>query len=280
MTRKRYLLASDIHQCHIEWYGVTTEERMDRFCRHIEEEYKKEPFEALLLLGDYSLDFWKWDIQGCYIKEGKSNTKIFADKVLRRLEKLGVKMAVTAGNHEQYGEKLWNEITGYNRRDCVVCDDCVFIVLDTYGADLDPTEHSDGTYCNADTAYIKKIADTYPNHKIILCAHYFDAENESDEFKTLVRENERILCLIHGHVHKSDVIELGEKFGNKALLCTGNYSYGEEKNGAVTPMWGFRDLILTDDTLISRYITPENDIALDGKTVHRPYGFQDEYTLE
>ena len=31
MRRTRILIASDIHWCHIEWYGVPTEERMERF---------------------------------------------------------------------------------------------------------------------------------------------------------------------------------------------------------------------------------------------------------
>ena len=142
MSQKRYLIASDIHWCHIDWYGVPTEERMARFVRHVKEEYEKEPFEALLLLGDYSLDHWKWNIKGSWLAEGKSYTKVFTDRVVAPLKELGIPLAMIAGNHEQYGEVLWHEITGYARRDCVVCDDVLFILPDTFGTELDTTRKS------------------------------------------------------------------------------------------------------------------------------------------
>ncbi|MBQ8208869.1 MAG: metallophosphoesterase [Clostridia bacterium] len=278
MSRKRFLIASDIHLCHIDWYGVPTAERMERFVRHVKEEYERDPFEALLLLGDYSLDHWKWDIQGCFLTEGRSCTKEFADGYISQLFDLGIPMAMIAGNHEQYGYKKWNDITGYDRKDFILSDDILFILLDTFGADLDPAEHSDGTFIPADMEYIKMLMNMYPDKKVILCAHHFDPEKETEEFKTLVREDKRVLCLLGGHVHKSDVIDLGEKWGNKALLYTGNYSYCGIKDASPTAsMWGFRDLIIDGNTLESRYITPENDIVFEGESIHHPYGCQDEY---
>ena len=68
MKKKRVLLVSDTHNCHIDWYGVSTKERMDRLMRHIQEEYQKDPFEMILFLGDYSLDHWRWQIQGSWLK--------------------------------------------------------------------------------------------------------------------------------------------------------------------------------------------------------------------
>jgi len=278
MSKKRYLIASDIHWCHIDWYGVPTEERMARFVRHVKEEYEKEPFEALLLLGDYSLDHWKWNIKGSWLAEGKSYTKVFTDRVVAPLKELGIPLAMIAGNHEQYGEVLWHAITGYARRDYVVCDDVLFILPDTFGTELDPTEHSDGKYLPADVAYIREIMAKYPDHRVILCAHHFAPAAESEEFRALVRDEERILCLFGGHVHKSDVVELGDEWGGKALLYTGNYSYntGKEEHAQVS-MWGFRDLYLSEDTLLSRYITPENVITLCGQEIVHPYGVQDVY---
>ena len=278
MSKHRFLIASDTHWCHLDWYGVPTEERMARFVRHVKDEFEKEPFEALLLLGDYSLDHWKWNIKGCWLTEGKSNTRTFAEVCVGELEKLGVPIAMIAGNHEQYGEALWTELTGYRRRDHLICGDILFILPDTFGADLDPTEHSDGTYCGVDVAYVKEIMAKYPEHKVVLCAHHFAPERESEEFKALVRENDRILTLFGGHVHRSNVVELGEEWGGKALLYTGNYSYNTGKEAdAETSFWGFRDLILDGDTLISHYITPENTAVLEGKEIHHAYGTQDVY---
>ena len=277
-NKQRFLIASDIHLCHIDWYGVPTEERMERFVRHVEEEYAKEPFEALLLLGDYSLDHWKWNIKGCWLTEGKSNTRTFAETYVSRLKKLGVPIVMIAGNHEQYGEALWTELTGYHRRDHLVCGDILFIFPDTFGADLDPTEHSDGTYCGVDVTFIKEIMAKYPDKKVILCAHHFAPERESEAFRTLVKEEKRILCLFGGHVHRSNVVELGEAWGNKVLLYTGNYAYNTGKEAdAETSFWGFRDLKINSDEWSSRYITPENTAVIDGKEIHHPYGVQDEY---
>ena len=73
MESKRIIIASDIHLCHEDWYGVKAEDRVQKFIDDIKAEYKKHPFEALLLLGDYSLDHWKWQIKGSYIEKKISN---------------------------------------------------------------------------------------------------------------------------------------------------------------------------------------------------------------
>ena len=271
------MIASDIHWCHIDWYGITVRERMRLFVKHVKEEYEKDPFEALLLLGDYSLDHWKWGIKGSWITEGRSNTRLFADHVLAPLRELGVPMAAIAGNHEQYGHELWHAITGFHRQDAVIAGDVLFILPDTFGANLDPTEHSDGTYCGADMDFIRTQMERYPDQKVVLCAHHFDPGQESEAFQKLVRENDRILCLFGGHVHRSKVVELGEAWGNKALLYTGNYSYNGANQPPTESMWGFRDLILTDKELVSRYITPANAIVEKGEQIIQSYGYQDEY---
>lgn len=278
MSRTRILIASDIHWCHLEWYGVSNEERMERFVRHVEEEYAKDPFEALLLLGDYSLDHWQWGIKGCWLTEGRSNTKLFADRVISKLKKLGVPMAAIGGNHEQYGNTLWKELTGFTRTDAVTVGEYLFVLVDTFGANLDPTEHSDGTYCGTDVAFVKDMMAKHPDKKVVLCAHHFEPSRESEELRALVREDDRVLCLFGGHVHRSKVVELGEEWGNKALLYTGNYSYNGGKQPPQESMWGFRDLILTEGALTSRYITPANTIKVKEETIEHPYGYQDEYT--
>lgn len=278
-NRTRILIASDIHWCHLEWYGVKNEDRMERFVRHVEEEYEKDPFEALLLLGDYSLDHWAWNTKGCYINEGVSCTKMLAEALLPRLKKLGVPIAMIAGNHEQYGNALWQKITGgFSRTDALCVGDYLFIMPDTFGANLDPTEHSDGTYCGTDMTFVREQMARYPDKKVILCAHHFDPARESEEFRTLLREDDRVLCLFGGHVHRSKVVELGPELGNKALLYTGNYSYNGGNQPAQESMWGFRDLVLEDGVLTSRYITPENSFTFKGEAVLHPYGYQDEYS--
>ena len=270
--RKRILLASDIHNCHLEWYGISNEERMERFVRHMNEEYIRDPYDIILFLGDYSLDHWKWNIQGCYIKEGVSRTNEFVEKYCTRLP---TPFRMIAGNHEQYGYEKWREITGgYERQDYWKTSEWLFILLDSYGADLDPTEHSDGTFTPIDTAYVRKLMEAHPECKVVLCGHHFDYDKETDEGRALL-EDERIICLASGHVHLSDVLSLP---CGKKLLRTGNYSYCSG-NDPLVSMWGYREVILTDDALISRYITPENDIVLNDQPITVKYASQDETVI-
>ena len=70
----RVLIASDIHYCEMGWFGLTRDEKAESFCADLQAEYKKQPYAALLLLGDYSLDHWIWDTKGTYLTQGISNS--------------------------------------------------------------------------------------------------------------------------------------------------------------------------------------------------------------
>ncbi len=273
MTRKKIILASDIHLCHCNWLGVDPEVRVQSFIDSLKREYEKEPFEALLLLGDYSLDHWKWQIKGSYIEEGISYTKIFVDKYLSQLEELPIAVRMIAGNHEQYGEKLWHSLTGFHREDVYVTGDWLFILMDTYKANLDPTEHSDGTYTGADMKFIRKMMKKYPDKRVIICSHYVEPWKDSEEFKKLLREDSRVVCLFGGHNHRSEIWGM-EEYGAKPVMSCGNYA----DPGTKPPtdcMWGYRRLVLTDEYLESCYVTPENEIVYNGEKLVHQYGEQD-----
>ena len=74
----RVILMSDIHYCN-DWYGITPEMKREMLCADLEREYERYPYDALLLLGDYSLDHWAWDTKGSYLTKGVSNTKKFVE---------------------------------------------------------------------------------------------------------------------------------------------------------------------------------------------------------
>ena len=59
-----------MHLCYADWYGMTSEDRVQKFIDDVKAEYEKAPFEALLLLGDYSLDHWSYHIKGSYLAKG------------------------------------------------------------------------------------------------------------------------------------------------------------------------------------------------------------------
>ena len=69
-----------------------------------------------------------------------------------------------------------------------------------------------------------------------------------------------------------------EEYGSKKTIFTGQYSELNKKL-MTESMWGFRELILTDDYLESNYITPENRLIIDDQEIFHPYGKQDSITI-
>ena len=279
MKRTRIIIMSDVHYCECGWYGTSRDDKAKELCADLEREYKKEPYSALLLLGDYSLDHWAWNTKGTYLTKGVSDTVLFKERYLHKLAPEGVEVRMIAGNHEQYGNELWQKLTGFKRRDHLVLGDILFVLSDTYGGDLDPDFHSDGTYVGADVAEIKELMSKYPDKKVILCAHWFDMNLESEEFKELLRAEERILCLFCGHNHISKVASTGEENGNKAILYTGNYSYSGERN-VVRCLSGYRELIITDEGISSSYIVPSHSYTVSKVRFTTEAAVQDEFELK
>ena len=278
MKETRVLFASDIHYCEMPWFGLTRDEKAERFCSAIKNEYEANPFDALLLLGDYSLDHWVWHTKGTYLTEGISNTKLFTDRYLNSLLPEGVTLKMIAGNHEQYGETLFTELTGHKRRDHLVLENTLFILTDTFGGDLDPTEHSDGTYIGANAYDITELINTYPDKNVILCAHWFDMDKETEAFKELLRRETRIKCLVCGHNHRSVILSTGEENGNLPILCTGHFSYSGEKDPK-SCLFGYREITVTDSAIVSKYISPANTYTIDGITYTNEYTEQDKIII-
>ncbi len=267
MEQKRVLLVSDTHSCHHEWYGVSTEARMERLIMHIGEEYAREPYEMILFLGDYSLDHWKWQVGGSWVSQQRSYTKEWLDQYAHRLPP--VPYYLLPGNHEQYGEVLWEQLTGCKREMTVVLGDYLFILWDAYAGELDPDYHHDGVYTPLNVEKIRHLMAENPDKRVILCSHHVAIEREQSEETAVLLSDPRIVCLFAGHTHRADVRELH----GKKVIFTGNYSYcNTAVKGDPRPyMWGFRDLYLNDTGIVTRYIVPENTAIFNGEEVTVPY---------
>ncbi len=262
----RILLASDIHNNNVqEWYGVSNASRMEQFIAAVWAEHREQPIDLLLFLGDYSLDHWASG--GSVLGQNKSFAADFVDSVVARLP-AGIPMFFLPGNHEQYGEEEWVRITGNSRSGVVALGKHVFIMLDTFAGGLQPAADHDGEYTGLDMPLLKDTLDKYPGARVYLCAHYFDVGIEGEKLQRLFSDYGNIAGLFMGHTHYADVVELGRVCKGLTIAQTGNFSYG---NGGSTEtenfFWGFRDLVITGDSAVSRYILAKAEAVIQGECV-------------
>ena len=170
---------------------------------------------------------------------------------------------ITPGNHEQYGNEEWMQITGQPRAQAVILGELLFLICDAFRGDLDPTENSDGTYLPMDCGWIREKLAEYPDLPVILCAHYFDFGAESPEFAELVRTEPRILALAAGHTHLSSVLPAGDT--GKVILQTGNFSYSGMKDPNDSYR-GWRELWWDGNKLTSWYVVPAGEGSHNGES--------------
>lgn len=247
-ANNRIAIICDVHNCHIKWYDIENDTRMGYLCEHLNERFEYEPYDAILGLGDYSLDFWGWCEGGSYLwNPSVSNTEDF---VKRFCTQFPTKSYLIPGNHEQYGEEKWEKITGVKREFALVYGDKVFAMCDTFGGDLDPTENSDGTYTGINTEFLKEVLARHKDKKVYLCLHDLIIENESEEARKLLCENENIVCAFAGHIHRSITKILPDEWRNLPVFYCGGFGFSNGTN------WGFRviDFNFADSEICADYV--------------------------
>ncbi len=263
----RILLTSDIHCTHLlEWYGTSYRERMQHWVDSVIAEHERQPIDLIVIMGDVSLDFWEHNGGGSYINEGYSSTEEFVDDFVGQLPG-NIDLFMLAGNHEQYADEDWLEITGNERQGSYVLGDQLFLFLDTFRGELDPDYHHDGKYVGVDMAFVEEQLALHPEKDVWLIAHYFDMSKESEEFRQLLDSNDRIRGLFQGHTHRTDPIKLGNQYGNLVIAQTGNFAYTKDTD-IVGSFWGFRDLVITEEGASSRYIIAESEAEINGNLTH------------
>lgn len=245
----RVLILSDLHYHGEDVYGITPDERLEMLIEDINKENEKGKVDCILMLGDYSLDFWIKG--GSYLSKKISNTEQFFKNFLHRLP---CPVYFIPGNHEQYDIDKWQEISGCEREQfSVILGKNVFVMLDNYALDLNPIEHVDGTYSYSDVNFIKSALNQHPDKQFFLCAHEFEYESEKAEFKELVKNEDRIVALFAGHTHTKESICLGRDYGNKFLFRTGQYVWDKEGTSE-HKKWGFRNLQISDDGFFTEFL--------------------------
>ena len=277
MGHCRILITSDIHCTDLEdWYGIRNEARMEHWLRCVSLEHEKHPFDLILIPGDISLDYHAGLTA---FDKGYSTAYLFMNMYASRLPS-GVPVLVGAGNHEQFPDETWQKITGNPRQCHAVVGNHTFILLDGFRGALGKTLVEDEEYSLMDVSYIHELLERYPGNHVWLLSHWFDMDEESEEFRRLVARDPRIKGLFMGHSHDHRLIPLGPEYANKVIAQTGNFSFtmsGAETGG----FWGFRDLVIGENKAVSSYIMVSSDVILDGIPTHfdRRVNEIQEYTL-
>ena len=260
----RVILASDLHYTYLETYFVlSADDRMQHFVDSILLEHQKQPIDLLIIAGDTSLDHWF--TYGSYTKDKISTSKSLCEKYFSQITAAGIPMFVLAGNHEQFNNEQWKEITGNERYGAIAMEGNLFILLDAFSVDLEPNYDNDPSYGQHDVAYIKQQMELHPEcQNVYLVSHYFNYNNESTEFKMLVRTDKRIKGLFQGHTHTNKIINMGSAYADKIIAETGHFSHYTGSDALEKNFWGFRELIITPQTAITRYITVQTKLVFGG----------------
>lgn len=264
MPDTRILFCSDIHLCHIDWYGTTSPERMDFLISDLNRHYEENPYEKIVFLGDYSLDHWQWNCGGSFLRDGISNTKNFIEQYASRLN---APYHMSPGNHEQYGYENWLAITGTPRDDAFVVGGYLIISCDNFSGILDPDYHSDGAYTPTKLDFVKRCMNEHPELPVILCGHYFALDREPEEFFAFLKNEKRIVLLICGHDHRVEITDLGERADHVCMYHDGHFSYSGDQNSPLSMVWGFCEATLTDTGIEMRYVEPEHRYEIDDFSV-------------
>lgn len=265
----RVILASDLHYTTIEtYYTWSPDKRMQHFVDTLLLEHKANPIDLLIFVGDLSLDhLFK---KGTWTTDRVSTTKIFMEKYATQIKEAGIPFVTLPGNHEQFNDEQWEEFTGNKRNMTVEVEGVLFIMPDSYGSNLEPYYDFEPTYTPMNVDYIKEQLALHPHcSKAFIVTHGFWPSKETAEFEELMRTEPRLVGIFNGDSHSNTVIDLGEKYGHKMQAQTGHFSQiGGETDLAVLTQnfWGFRELIVTPEMAISRYITVETKIVVAGQT--------------
>ncbi|MBR2617030.1 MAG: metallophosphoesterase, partial [Clostridia bacterium] len=199
--RVRILISSDMHNTpdtH-SWYGVGSNARLQQWVDGIKAEHQKDPIDALVILGDTSLDYWNFPPYGYYLTTGVSYTEDLITRYVSQHPK-DFPIYYVPGNHEQYGNEKWVELTGQNREGYFTVGNNLFILSDTYGGYLDPTGHHDGVYTGVNMTNVLSAVNANPNaNNIWLLAHEFQLNAENALFIQFLNSNQRVRGLFMGH---------------------------------------------------------------------------------
>ncbi len=298
----RYLLISDLHYVGVgiretstvkdryEYFGMTTDERMEYMCEVIRTEYRLRGLDGILVLGDLSTDDWYEGCPSSFLDKNYCQ-KVYDDYLKPLADELGIDVRVIAGNHDTYFDSKWVEMFGYHRQYTYVDGDNVFIMADTYEDDKDSM--ADGNKANGnkcigfDLPWIESELQKYPDKNIFICSH--NAGKCAQDIVDVISKYPNVLAFFQGHTHhytNSKLFNTNNYKTNIPLIDTGGFSYGSWDNKSFdcectneyctdikNCLWGFQIVETSKDTAVSYRVDVANRYEMVGGTVivDQPY---------
>lgn len=277
--KQRFLLVSDMHYTTEETYeelkkihpeaktcpasgnafGRTQRQKIEKVYEDIVEEHRRSPLDAVLVLGDLSVDDYDF--------------RCLPDNYCRRfkeecMDRLPVPAYALPGNHDSYPNEMWREVFGYDREYAIEFGDCVFLMADTFantpasktnpggGAPINPI-HDD---------FLREKLEKYKGKKIFLCAHHIDRDRITDEGKKLIKDSGDVVFMYRGHVHINSVNDMGEDCGNVKMIDIGGYGYAmhvidKKYDFNVFDFkwaWGYQIIEVYDDMIKTYHVKTKN----------------------
>lgn len=255
-TKYRVLITSDMHYTDLHPYSkIDKDIRMQLWADGISAEHEADPIDLIILLGDMSLDYWGWNGGGAWQRDQRvCETQLFMEKYFSQLPK-NIPTVVVPGNHELYTNEKWKELTGFNRSETFVLGNNLFIIPDSYAGAVDPVYEkgkNDSPYLAMDMDFVNNALAAHPEcTNVFLLSHHFDLSKESEAFKELLKNDQRIVGLFSGHTHRASVIELGEEYRGLCIAQTGAFFPAGK--------WGYRDIVIDGGEIVSNYIVPKTE---------------------
>lgn len=279
ILKQRFLLVSDMHYTTEETeeelkkiypdattslaagntFGHKQREKVEKIYEDICKEHKRSPLDAVLVLGDLSLD--DYDFRCLPV----NYCKLFKEDCLDRLP---TKAFAIPGNHDSYPNKMWREVFGYDRQYTLEFDNTVFLMADTFASTpASKTDPCGGSPKNPiDDEFLRCNLQKYKGKNIFICAHHIDSANITDEGKRAIKECGDVVFMYRGHVHIHSVTDMGEECGNVSLIDIGGYGYtGQVYNGKYdfnvydySIAWGYQIIEIYDDKIRTYHVKVDN----------------------
>ena len=257
--------------------GHSQDEKLHCILSDINKFTKKEKTDAILVLGDLSIDDYSFrNLPANYCKKFKDDC----------LSYFSLPTYVIPGNHDSYPNDMWKEVFGCDRQYSFKLNDMAFIMLDTFN-DCPAFTASGSAYTGVDMDFLEKEMAKYPTERIILCSHFFPLSQMAEEFLALLNSNNRIICLFDAHTHKNK-INIDERFPQPKVNI-GGYGYQGEKREDKkwyfdryddAWAWGYEVLEWNDSEIHVYHVKPERRYEGFNGIFEHPYTIENEYTIK